>query len=193
MKLLLNTNLIPMFNGTYETEWEITEYNEEGTEEVDVDYDFQDFMKSIAEAYHGHEEQILKSLKAPFVKSIHFTGNTFSPREYNFSTDQLDFEVEINRAGLLRELKKLEDNAEFQEFLHEHFTSYDGFMSFTPNNYSDLAHEIKSQGDEEYQAISALIRFLAGEGLKDINGDVWEDWQGNGYEGLDYTTKPYEK
>jgi hypothetical protein len=181
----LNTNLIPIFNGTYETEWEVEEWDDQG-EEVPVDYNQQDLMKSIAGVYHDNEKQILEALAVPFIKSIHFTGGTHSPREYNFSTDTLDFDLNINKKGMLEALAKLAGNEEFEKWLHECFTSYDGFMSFTPNNYKELSEEIRGEHNEFDQALSAMIRFLAGDDSKKINMDMYEEWSGNGYNGLDY-------
>ena len=78
MKVTLNTNLVPMFSGTYESIWDIVEYNEEGTEEVMVDYDQQDFMASIASVYQDNEEQIQTDLNCSFLRGLHFTGKTYS-------------------------------------------------------------------------------------------------------------------
>jgi hypothetical protein len=190
MKVILNTNLVPMFSGTYESLWDIYECDDDGNELM-VEYEHEELMKSIASAYRDHEAQILKDLNCKFLRRIHFTGDTYSPREYNFSTDELDFEADVNMAELLRTVKSLEDNAKFQEFLHEHYTSYDGFMSFTPNNYRDFRDAIVKHGDDFEQALGSLIRFKAGEETEpcefvSIEETVHEDWQGNGYGGLDY-------
>ena len=192
MKTILNTNLVPMFSGTYESIWDIVEYNEEGTEEVMVDYDQQDFMASIASAYQDNELQIQKDLNCTFLRGLHFTGKTYSPREYNFSTDELDFEVKLSITELLQVVKNLEANEEFKTFLHDHYTSYDGFMSLTPNNYRDFKEAIVNRGNDFDQALGSLIRYLAGKNLQDIEETVYEDWQGNGYGGLDYKIVPEE-
>lgn len=191
MKVQLSTNLVPIFTGTYENIWEVIEYNEEGTEEVEVEYNHIDLMKSIAKTYQKEEKYILSKLNSPFIKSLHFTGDFTSPREYNFRTDVLDFDIEVNRAELIRTLKKLENNQELETFLHDHYTSYDGFISFTPNNYRELKKEIVNQGNEFEQAMGALIRFLAENNIDSTGGTsieymVYENWSGNGYGGLDY-------
>ena len=196
MKYTLNTNLIPLFNGTYNTQWEVSETNDEG-EELDVDYDFGELMKSIAHAYQKNETYILSELNCPFIRSIHFTGGTYSPREYNFSTDTLDFTVNIDERLLRVSLEALRGNKDFGTWLRENFTSRDGFISFTPNSYGELFEAITKHGDEHDQALGAFITYLNKEELDlygkcEIDETIHEDWQGNGYEGLDYTTAEYE-
>jgi hypothetical protein len=201
MKIQLNTNLIPIFTGTYESPfWEVREYNEDGSEEMEVDYNFKELMATIAKAYHNKEDYILSELNVPFIKSIKFNGEFYSPRAYNFSTDTLDFEVDINKKELMAKLEELKNDQGFEKYLHDHFTSYDGFWSNTPNNYNDLVNEIKTWGKstntidgygrEFDQAIGALITYLAGLNNKyndySIEEMVANRWQGNGYGGLDY-------
>src|SRR3990172_10375324 len=156
MKVLLNSNLVPLFRGTYESIWEVNEYEDNG-DEVEVDYKFEDLMKSIVEAYKNEEKWILSELNLPFVKDIKFTGEFYSPREYNFVTDEIDFKLDISKAQLVKTLDSLKENQEFKEFLAENYTSYDGFMSFTPNNYNEIRENILSTGSEYEQSISAVI------------------------------------
>ena len=190
MNIQLNTNLVPIFSGTYESIWEVCEYNDNG-DELEVDYKHEDLMASIAQVYGKNEAYILSKLNCPFVKNIKFTGKTFSPREYNFKTDELDFEVTIDKTMLAKTLNSLKSDKNFEAFLHDNYTSYDGFMSFTPNNYDELANQVKTQGDEFEQAIGAIITYLAKpnithQGGCSIESMVHEDWNGNGYYGLDY-------
>lgn len=188
MILKLNTNLIKIFSGTYSSFWEIQEYNEEGTEEVNVDFKFADFMKSIAEAYSSNEKTILAELNIDWIKSIHFTGKTHSPSYYNFETDTLDFNLVIDKKKMIEQVLKLNGEVKFEEYLHEKFTGGDGFISFTPNNYTDILNEIQKDGDERDQAISAVISYLAGsETLDNTEMLVLDDWRSQGYYGLDYT------
>ena len=182
----LNTSMIELFNGTYNTIWEVIETDDDGNE-LEVDYDFKNLMQSILEAYQEGETQIVKDLEVNFIKSIHFTG-FWSPREYNFATDQLDFTLEIDRELMLKELAKLIDSKDFKQFLKDNYSSYDGSMSFTPNNYQEISEEIIDNGENgKYsdQAISALINFIRPEN-NSIDMDAYEYWSSNGYMGLDY-------
>ncbi len=197
MTIKLNTNLVPLFSGTYESIWEVCETDDNG-DELEVEYDFKDLLKSIAEVYHQNEKYILSELNCPFIKEIKFDGGFYSPREYNFKTDELDFTIEADKNEILEKLDSLKENPKFAEFLKEHYTSYDGFISFTPNNFSELREQIVNEGDEFTQSIGALIRFVTGEAdcpnclFQEIEEAIHEDWQGNGYGGLDYESHPYE-
>ncbi len=199
MKYELNTNLVPLFSGTYETWWDVSETDDEG-EELEVEYDQQELMKSIAQVYAKKEKYILSEFNCPFLRSIHFTGKTFSPREYNFKTDELDFVADVNESKLRETLAGLKDNKDFATFLHDNYTSYDGFWSFTPNNYAGIVealtkptdeHGLQQQTCHHDQALSAVITYLAKNNIKQHGGVsieemLHEDWEGNGYSGLDY-------
>ena len=56
-----------------------------------------------------------------------------SPKEYNFTTDKLIINVEFRLRALEHWClkNKLE---EFDKYLKENYSSYDGFISFTPNS-----------------------------------------------------------
>lgn len=196
MIIELNTNLLPIFSGTYETMWEVNECMQQG-EEVQVNYDFSEFMQSIMEAYEANKSMIVSEMGIPFIKSIHFTG-THSPKQYNFSTDTLDFDCEIDETLLLNELSSLASDTNFNTWLHDNFTSYDGFWSYTPNNYQDLYTAITTNNNEYIQAIGALCTYIMEKNFKSRNVEntiemsIWENWQGNGYYGLNYTTVCWE-
>lgn len=186
-KIELNTNLVPLFRGTYESMWEIEE------QEYRTEYDFKEFMQSIADEYENQSLNIKQALGIDWIKKITFTGGYNSPREYNFSTDTLDFIIEINQSGMLRQLKSLEDDKEFNTWLYDNYTSRDGFWSYTPNNYQDLKQAIISENDEYHQAIGALIQWIARDAINNneyyngIEYAVYDSWQGNGYGNINYT------
>jgi hypothetical protein len=191
MIVKLNTGMVNgLFSGTYESIWEPTEYNEEGTEEVEIEYDQKDLMKSIVGVYQQNEKYIVSELSVPFIKSIHFNGTFSSPREYNFSTDVLDFTLNIDKKALYKTLDSLKSDTSFALFLDEHYRSCDGFISFTPNNYVDIIDNIINEGQEHNQAIAAVINYLSKNtemhGGCSIEEMMQDDWQSNGYNGLDY-------
>jgi len=195
MKYNLNTNLIPIFSGTYETIWQPNEFDDEGNE-LNIDYDHKDLMKSIVTIFKENENYILKELqeKASFIKKIVFTNTFSSPREYNFNTDTIDFDLTINKKELNKVLKDLEHNQDFKNFLKENYSSYDGFMSFTPNNYNEIKENIENNGMEAEQSISAIINYLvmiARNTLHEIEETIYEEWNCNGYGGLDYNISEY--
>jgi hypothetical protein len=158
-----------------------------------VDYKHSDLMASIAKVYKNNEDFILSELNIPWIKKVEFTGDFSSPREYNFSTDTLNFTIEVDYKELKKAVLDLKENKEFAEYLRENYTSYDGFWSYTPNNWSDLWTEISTEGSEFTQSVGALIQFLAQDAIRPqlefysgIEGQIYEDWRGNGYGDLNY-------
>jgi hypothetical protein len=192
MKIELNTSMIPLFSGTYGTFWDdfLDENQDNQGLHPRAEYEHKDLMESIASEYHNHETEIVRDMNIDWIKSIKFMGSWYSPREYNFKTDSLDFELEIDQPAMMQALAKLADNQEFKKYLTDNFSSRDGFWSFTPNNYEDLKEAIVSEGDRYDQAVSALITYLAegldGDFYQTIEGMIYEHFTSNGYGGLDY-------
>lgn len=56
-----------------------------------------------------------------------------SPKEYNFTTDKLIVNVEFRLRALEHWCLK-DKPEEFSKYLKENYSSYDGFISFTPNS-----------------------------------------------------------
>lgn len=208
MNIELNTRLVPMFSGTYGTYWDgaFDEVQEEYQGEYIWgygEYNHDEFMQSIVQAYKNREDEILESLNVPFIKRLTFTGEWSSPREYNFTTDSIYFDIEVDENEMMQALEGLRNDTAFAEFLREHYASRSGFISFTPDNYDDLVKQIKQEVDpanehvEYEQSVGALVRYLAerdGElvAKSDSNGwniemDTYEYWSSNGYCGLNYT------
>lgn len=192
MKLELNTSMVPIFTGTYQ-DWEPIETEDNG-DEVELDYTHDSLMKSIVEAYQDKTNDILETLKGygiDFIKSIKFTGGYYCPHEYNFKTDSLDFEIEIVNGRLLKVINELKGNDDFELFLNENYSSRDGFISFTPNNWWGIKNAIVNKTDEIEQSVSAIIQYFISksESNREIECEVQEYWQANGYLSLDYKLK----
>ena len=182
----LNTNLIPIFGGTYNTEWEVYEIDDDN-QELDLDYKFEDLMKSILKAYQDQSyliEAELKDLGIDFLSNIKFIS-TYSPREYNFETDSINFECEVDENKLLRKIGEI-DNEEFRKFLDDNFSDRDGFMSFTPNTIDKLVKAIADGNGQYNQAIGAVCQYILRNDYGNIEQEVREYWNSNGYLGLDY-------
>jgi hypothetical protein len=163
-KIELNSNLIDIFRGRYETIWcEAKDYEQEQEElEQDKELSSDNYrtMQDILEAYQSNVSA--SDFNINFIKDIEFTG-TFSPKQYNYSTDVLDFTLEVSMLELLEALEALKDNQDFKDFLKKNYSDRSGFWSYTPNNYQDLWYSITSEDGKFDQSISALITFLAGK------------------------------
>lgn len=196
MNVKMNTGLIPgFFDGTYYTRWEPEEYDENGMDEQQLEYTGSELMRSIATAYRRDQPQILRDFKfeAPFVTDVQFPGTSYSPREYNFESDVIDFILTINRAELRKSVRALKDSEHFSKHLHEHYSSRDGFISFIPNNWGDLAESLANKESSDFeQSLGALLAYLLRDELESIQESVYEYWRGNGYCGLEYTIEEPE-
>lgn len=194
----LNTNLVKrIFNGTYENIWGEYEEEDDNGKNRYMEYNFDSLMKSIQQAYVNNAKTVKDELNVSFITDIRFGKGWWSPSYYNFSTDRLEFEADIDTEKLNKTLEDLANDSSFEEWLHSHYSSRDGFWSFTPNNYKELRTEIEEQGEHFEQALGALITYLSRhldnrDFYNSIEGMVYEDWSGNGFYGLDYTLVPYE-
>ena len=173
-KVAMNTNLVRFFNGTYNTIWETAIDQEQEQNELDNDIDLSpDNYHSMPDILSKFQSvDIVGSLGIDFIKEIEFTGY-HSPKYYNYSTDILEFDMSIDRELLWKCLDKLRDDKAFGEYLNDNFSSYDGFISHTPNSYNRLYDELATNGDEYEQALGALISYLAKDKLESIELDAY--------------------
>ena len=187
MILQLNTGMIDkLFSGTYETIWEVGDCENDDGEILYPEYDKKNLIESIRDAYQANKEDILELFKdIDFVIDLDFKG-FYSPREYDFKTDELDIDFSIDEIKLLDMVKVLFDSKLFNDYLRDRYSSYDGFMSFTPNNYRDFREAIIDDGREKDQAIAALINYLIDGVKSNLELDIYYYWSENDYCGLDY-------
>lgn len=83
-------------------------------------------------AWVGHMRELLYE-NNPLNMYLHGFVKLHSPKEYNFTTDKIEMEVDVD----LRHLKRWcfrDKRMDFDKYLRETWTSYDGFVSFVPNN-----------------------------------------------------------
>lgn len=102
----------------------------------------------------------------------------WSPRWYNFETDRIQLDVNVN----MNELKKYCWNTvreEFNTYLHEHWSSCDGFISFIPNNVRWFESEYKQGKDKDtLQDIMIEFYLLKFINFEDVEMDVLEsNWE----------------
>ena len=64
----------------------------------------------------------------------------WSPMYYNFETDKLTIDCEIDLDGLKNYCLQA-NRDEFNTYLHDNWSSYDGFTSFVPNNIVEFERE----------------------------------------------------
>lgn len=88
---------------------------------------------------------------------VTYTG-TYHPKYYNFETDSVLFDFAYTDGlceFMLGYAAMNRDN--FEEFLEKKYTSYDGFASFTPNNWDDWYNGYIK---DDFRCVSALLYFM---------------------------------
>ena len=155
---------LQVFEGFYEsnllnsnTEYYLNEMlqDEEHPEEYEID--FQEYKQEVALLHveklndycvlYNHDN-IIKSIKLHSVDS---------PKYYNFETDRLVLSIDFNLTLLKKYIK---DNKEdFKVFLKEKYTSYDGYISFIPNHYSDFMEQYNRNEDKNL-LINVMLEYF---------------------------------
>lgn len=171
MKVTLNTNLFPIISvGMYNSnispdeifdDYTINDDKENGYIHFDSEYYWDNFQndkykKRIAELAGEYLNGKIVSLNGTeiTIKCRHI----FSPSYYNFSTDEIVIDVTYNKRKLLQVAKDERD--QFEAFLKAKYTSYDGFASFTSNNYDDWLIGFKDNDSRDVGAILSYIYFM---------------------------------
>lgn len=89
-----------------------------------------------------------------------------SPAYYNFETDKLEIEITLDWDKLL--IWTQENCGAFNEYLHDNFTTRDGFTSFVPNNYNEFMHDLH----DDFERLSqVVIEFYI---LQNLDTDSYE-------------------
>lgn len=173
-----------IFMGFYEshlyycdTEYHINEYMDDGnTYEIDWDPYTQTVCKGACDELYtciNHDDNIILDMD--------YVGMA-SPKYYNYSTDKLNIDMKLN----LNNLKKyVKDNKEdFNLYLKDNFTSYDGFTSFISNNYNEFVKDYKEDfcGVDKDRCINVMVEYYLLRCIYDSNWEGIKKQINNGYE-----------
>lgn len=130
--------------------------------------DYQAWYLHICKQFCSILEDKLKN----FVKSIEFE-ELRSPREYNFTSDSINCLIIPKK----REIKKYvyANREAFDKYLHEQYTSRDGFSSWYDNNFEDWETNTSKFTDLTHKHyLGAILNFICiNEDIKE--SDVHED------------------
>ena len=155
----------PLFEGFYNSYLDLSENIEvrEGeeysmTEEQFDNIDWNSTNENVSKFYLGY----FKDELSDFFKSIEVLSLEFikvnSPKYYNYSTDKLVCDIKIDKGIFVHELRKYDfDN--WEQFLKDNFTSYDGFISFYPNTTTEWDELINEEIENDNIIIETLLKF----------------------------------
>lgn len=167
----------PIFNGFYETPFGMNtdDASNELIEELSIsdnakellsNFLWENWIDCIDEKYDDYEtdvavnicEFITNKLNEIFETSINVKfKKIISPKYYNYTNDSIDITVECDVDSFMKELLAIiKSNMEtFDVYIKEHYTSYDGFVSFYSNDCKEWLKE-----NYDTHEIGALIDFV---------------------------------
>jgi hypothetical protein len=149
-----------------------------------VDFDSEGFWdrydnsKFVTEIRKRASDYITDEIK-PFLVDLGFgitdvvVHDIVSPKYYNFSTDELYFDLIVDEDFTENLAHKVENefyDSSLAKFLKDNYTSYDGFMSFTANTLDGLIEGIR-EGD-----VREISAFLTWYFINNFEGYEWSDY-----------------
>ena len=167
MKATINTNLFPIIRvGMYGSQidpehmfdnWQIDEDKSNGDINYDANYFWEHFNnQAYVNAVESTAHQFLNGThEANGIEVTMKCKEIYSPKYYNFSTDEMVFDVTFNKRKVKQYAKDYRD--EFNQFLKDNYSSYDGFCSMTSNNYNEWLYDFNSN---EVRSIGAVLSFI---------------------------------
>lgn len=158
---------LPFFLGFYESPYDISdmdieselqgfedEFGLEGLTADDLEIDYGAYKKMVGKEF----AQQWKEFAPSSVKSVNFK-EVYSPRFYNFSTDEIIAEIELAEDWKKEVDAFVSANIEMLEKrIKEDWTSRDGFVSFIENNLAKWAYKIYVEEDARY--IGFMIQYM---------------------------------
>lgn len=169
-----------LFEGFYETilgDWDSVEeaerqYAEEQGRKIGYIIKWDEYKKRLG-------DYIFSKLKE-YVKDDEIFGEfkfkeIWSPREYNFDTDHLDGEIEVDIDALASRIKADKKALEgFDKYLHEHYSDRSGFVSFIPNNTKDLFERLDLNKDSRESDVLLDYWFIVQIWRDKYSDDCWD-------------------
>lgn len=144
--------------------------------------DWEGYKNEVAEQFTSLLEDQLDVWKrmdgspvSEILSNLEFKG-IYSPREYNFTTDKVEIEMDVD-VDILKEYCFKINRAKFDNYLHENFTSRDGFWSFVHNNVHDFEIELENGSESDMDRdIQVMIEFylLQEVDFEDLREDLYE-------------------
>jgi len=167
MKATINTNLFAIISvGMYGTvlepdsmfdSWTIDEDKSNGDINYDANYFWEHFNnQAYVDAIESTAHQFLNGThEANGIEVKIRCKEIYSPKYYNFSTDEMVMDVTYNKRKVKQYAKDYYED--FYKFLKDNYSSRDGFCSMTANNYNDWLYDFNNN---EVRAIGAVLSFI---------------------------------
>ena len=152
-------------------------YEMEPTLPEGYEYDVRDwngYQNKVGKKFTSLLEDRLEACSSEILSNLEFKGID-SPREYNFTTDKVEIEMDVD-TDAIRDYCFKTNRTKFDGYLHENFTSRDGFWSFIKNNVHDFEGTLEMD-DEFDRYIRVMIEFylLQEIDFENLREDLYED------------------
>ena len=184
----------PLFEGFYNSYLDLSENIEVGEgEEFCMDekqFDEIDWKSTNNNVSKFYLEYIKDELK-DFFNEIGIINLDFvkvdSPKYYNYSTDKLVCNIQIDKNVFVHELRKYNFDI-WEQFLKDNFTSCDGFISFYPNTTIEWDELINEEILNDNIIIETLLKFYLeqNEEFGEIKENLFTNIFENTFELLEY-------
>lgn len=194
MKLLYTNWSTAIFEGFYEsnlfnsdTEYYLNEYLQDAEHPETYEINFTPYCKAVA----SYAVKLLKDYCILFqenkiIKEMKYISLN-SPQFYNYTTDKLNIEIDFNINKLKRFIKN--NKTDFNLYLKDNFTSYDGFISFIENNYNDFMNKFYLDSTEKARNLNVMLEYYI---LTCIYESNWQDIKESNWNNTEYHNELYE-
>ena len=159
MKFETSTAIIPMLyvgmydsclspNSVFSYEFEDEENKDRDFDEEWDRFDYTSYKTAVGKKAAAIAERIANEYLngKNGIKAVTSNEDILSPKDYNFETDVLSIDVEMEEdfmEVLQSNFKKWEEeNGAVAKWVKDHYTSYDGFWSAIPNSLAEIASNI---------------------------------------------------
>ena len=166
---------LPCFSGFYNSFWNLAENDqdqeidyimeqrsENSTDEIEPDsidfnIDYKEMNSTVGNHYSSKIYEILKD----YVTSITY-DKIRSPKEYNFTTDEIESIIELSEQNKKDIFGYLNKNIElFEKYIYKKHSSRSGFCSFFSSDFSEWLENFKSWEFQDIEIeISSILNFM---------------------------------
>lgn len=160
MKLQLNSDLINIISaGQYDTalypEKEVYEEDEENEQEIEyTQQDRKEWDEKIIEAYKKIISPLFNELASDYERpAILDNFNYWHPKEYNFATDEINFDLTIEEDRLITLFFHYFNDTNFIDYIQKEYKHYDGFISFMPQSKFEFFEACMKDKERAFAAI----------------------------------------
>lgn len=175
MKIKYYNENMRIFEGYYESNLynSNTEYNLAEILETDVNninLNFDEYQKQLNEYIAEQLHDVAVTFNHDYIISDISYFSMVSPKYYNYDTDRLVFEIELNLKKLRLHISN--NIKDFEYYLKDNYSSYDGYISFISNNIKDFTSDYLNK-DKIRQCVSVMIEYYLIRCIYDCK--LWQD------------------